>query len=221
MFERLPGRQASDRGTSGSGTQASELAGTSARELAFHESRAELTARIARPECERDAAVIEHDPSALLALPYHDGLALIAQERRALTAVRHALAEAFQLALRAAWPATRGEQRGELQLALRGIVADLAELARASRFRGVGLLSGECTMVGIQDGPQSIDYIVLGLLPCTPEALGVGMLDVGTPAAARAARATLREALELVDQAEAVVVSDLHELLDATRRVTS
>lgn len=156
----------------------------------------------------------------LLALPYHDGLALIAAERRALHSVRQVLERLLEIAIRSGWPATTLDERGELQLEQRRQVNELQELVLAERFRGLALLDGECAMVGIQDAPESGELLVLGLAPCTAEALGLATLDVGTIPGARLARASLRDALALVTQAEAVVVSDLHELLAATR-VTS
>jgi hypothetical protein len=153
----------------------------------------------------------------LLALPYHDGLALIAAERRALHAVRQIIERLLEVAIRSGWPATTSDQRGQLQLDGRRQLIALRELGITEQFRGLELLSGVCAMVGIQAAPGSDELLVLGLAPCGVEALGLGSLDVGTLAGARLAREQLRAALALLTQAEAVVVSDLHELLAATR----
>jgi flagellin-like hook-associated protein FlgL len=197
-----------------------------AEPLGLSEPRALLGARLveacadagATDETATDESIAT-DANALFALHYHDGLALIAQERRALHAVRRLLEDLREHATRAAWPATKDEQRTIEQLALRGLVTELRALCASTRFRGVKLLAGQCSMVGIQDAPESGEFLVLGLRACTPDALGLATLDASTLAGAQLARSSVRDALELVDLAAEVVVSDLHELLGAQRAV--
>lgn len=195
-----------------------------AEPLVLDEPRTLLGARLVEAGVAQDAVAEDAaneapapDANALFALHYHDGLALIAQERRALHAVRRLIEELREHATRAAWPATTDEQRASAQLASRGLVTELRALCASTRFRGVKLLAGQCSMVGIQDAPESGEFLVLGLRACTPDALGLATLDVSTLAGAQLARASVRDALELVDLAAEIVVSDLHELLGAKR----
>lgn len=192
---------------------------TAAEPLVLDEPRTLLGARLVEA-CDgatADDEAAAPDANTLFALHYHDGLALIAQERRALHAVRRLIEELREHATRAAWPATTDEQRAQEQLALRGLVTELRALCASTRFRGVKLLAGQCPMVGIQDAPESGEFLVLGLRACTPDALGLATLDASTLAGAQLARASVRDALELVDLAAEVVVGDLHELLGAQR----
>lgn len=194
-----------------------------AEPLVLDEPRTLLGARLVESGATDDAesAAPAPDANALFALHYHDGLALIAQERRALHAVRRLVEELREHATRAAWPATTDEQRASEQLALRGLVTELRALCASTRFRGVKLLAGQCSMVGIQDAPESGEFLVLGLRACTPDALGLAPLDVSTLAGAQLARSAVRDALELVDLASEIVVSDLHELLGGKRAARS
>src|SRR5688572_23142488 len=74
------------------------------------------------------------------ALPYHDGLALIAAERRALHAVRETLRAMLELATSAAWPATDATARAGLATRLRGLLREHRDLCASKAFRGVALL---------------------------------------------------------------------------------
>lgn len=184
--------------------------------LSFEEPLEELHARIAEPGTDGGLPASQ-DPNALRALRYHDGLALIAQERRALHAARRLVKEMLEIATRAGWPATSEEARAKAQVALRHVVKELAELCATTAFRGVKLLNGECPMIAIQDGPASGEFLVLGLRDVRLDALGIDTLDLCTGVAARFARQNLRVALDAIDAADEVVVCDLHELLAGAR----
>lgn len=187
----------------------------SARPLSFEEPLEALQARIAEPSGRAEAPA--QDPNALRALHYHDGLALIAQERRALHAARRLVVEMLEIATRASWPATAEDARSKAQLELRQVVKELDELCATTSFRGVRLLNGECPMIAIQDGPQSGEFLVLGLRDVRPETLGIDTLELRTGLGARFARQSLRVALDSIEGADDVVVCDLHELLAGAR----
>ncbi len=149
----------------------------------------------------------------LRALRHHDGLALIAEERRALHTARVLLAEMLQVAIRAAWPATNDTQRTELQ----GEIVELldafsAHVARTS-FRGVALLDGSSPMIGIQAAPGSTEFLVLALRNLCPRELGVHSIDLASSTGARMARVAVRQALDTLAATEELIVHDLHELL--------
>lgn len=163
------------------------------------------------------ARVVEHgehgaSSEPLRALRYHDGLALIAEERRALHAVRRLLVTMLDRVVAASWPATTVEQRMELQREVRELVADLRDLAATAQFRGVRLLSGECPMLGVQAAPEATEFLVLGLRAMTPAELALEGLDLCTALGARGAREAIGAALDSVADAEEVLVADLHEL---------
>ncbi|MBI5365101.1 MAG: hypothetical protein HZA53_18130 [Planctomycetes bacterium] len=189
---------------------------TAAHPLSFEEPLEALTGRIAEPGT-HEGPIEAGDPNALRALRYHDGLALIAQERRALHAARRLVKEMLEIATRAAWPATNAEARAMAQIELRNVVKELAELCATTEFRGVRLLNGECPMIAIHDGPESGEFLVLGLRDVQPEALGNDTLDLCSGLGARFARQNLRLALDSIDGADEVVVCDLHELLAGAR----
>lgn len=147
------------------------------------------------------------------ALRHHDGLALIAEERRALHTARVLLSEMLQVAIRAAWPATNDAQRTELQ----GEIVELfdafsAHVTRTS-FRGVALLDGSCPMIGIQAAPGSSEFLVLALRNLSPRELGVHSVDLSSSTGARMARVAVRQALDTLAATEELIVHDLHELL--------
>jgi hypothetical protein len=159
-------------------------------------------------------------PAGLRALRHHDGLALIAEERRALHTARVLLGELLQAAIRAAWPATNDTQRAELQDDVRELLGAYASHVAHATFRGVTLLDGSCPMVGIQASPGSTEFLVLALRNLSPHEVGVHSVDLATPTGARMARVALRQALDTLAATEELLVHDLHELL-AGRTATS
>lgn len=177
------------------------------------EAIAVLRAHVAGAAAPRSTEAAQAQASQLRALRHHDGLALIAEERRALHTLRVLVGEMMPHAIAAAWPATSDEQRLELQREARELVAAIGDHVESASFRGLTLLDGSCTMVGIQAAPGSTEFLVLALRDLRTSELGLHAIDLTSLTGAKMARVALRQALDTLAATEELLVHDLHELL--------
>lgn len=127
-----------------------------------------------------------------------DGLSLAATADGALGQATESLQRMRELTLQAANGTNSAGDRQAIQAEINQLQQGLGQLAETTQFNGQKLLDGSFN-TQLQAGPNADDTKPLAIGNASPQALGVGAIDVTTPAGAADALASLDNALNSVN----------------------
>lgn len=127
-----------------------------------------------------------------------DGLSLTSTAEGALGQATESLQRMRELTIQAANGTNNASDRQAIQAEIDQLRQGLGQLAETAQFNGQKLLDGNFA-TQLQTGPNAGDARPLALGNASPQALGIGGIDVTTPAGAAAAMQSLDGALDSVN----------------------
>lgn len=128
----------------------------------------------------------------------YDGLSLTATADGALGQATESLQRMRELTIQAANGTNSASDRQAIQAEISQLQQGLGQLAETAQFNGQKLLDGNFSSQ-VQAGANAGDTRPLALGNATPQALGIGAIDVTTPAGAASALQSLDGALGTVN----------------------